>query len=74
LLRVEKKVQCSSEDWDLVAKKHMVIRLLYDPLIGGSVMPASGVVGQATPRLLLWVVSAGVGLSIVMMGLVRRTL
>jgi hypothetical protein len=67
---VEKTIQVSSSEWEQVIKKHMVIRICYDPMIGGSVMPLSAIVGQATPRLLLLTVSAFVGLSIIMMGMV----
>lgn len=70
ILRVEKTIQVSSSEWEQVIKKHMVIRICYDPMIGGSVMPLSAIVGQATPRLLLLTVSAFVGLSIIMMGMV----
>ena len=69
-VRGEKLSQVSGEEWEQVAKKHMFIRICYDPLIGGSVMPMSGITGQATPRLLLWAVSGFVGVSIIMMGMV----
>jgi len=69
LHRVEKKIQCTFDDWERVVKQHMVIRLMYDPMIGGSVMPMSGVVGQATSRLLLWAISACMGGAIIAMGL-----
>eukprot|EP01043_Picozoa_sp_COSAG02_P049234 COSAG02_NODE_4925_length_4831_cov_2.178149_5_plen_353_part_00 len=69
-VRVEKRIQVSSTEWEQVVEKHMVIRICYDPMIGGSAMPLSGITGQATPRLLLWMVSAFVGLSIIMMGMV----
>ncbi len=69
-VRVEKTIQVSNTEWEQVVKKHMVIRICYDPMIGGSAMPLSGIIGQATPRLLLWMVSAFVGLSIIMMGMV----
>lgn len=69
-VRVEKSVQVSQSDWERVVRDHMVIRLCYDPMIGGSVMPASGITGQATSRLVLWVVSAVAGLSIIAMGMV----
>ena len=67
---MEKRIQVSNAEWEQVVEKHMVIRICYDPMISGSAMPLSGITGQATPRLLLWMVSAFVGLSIIMMGMV----
>ena len=43
---LEKKIQVNQSDWERVKAQHMVLRLTYDPLVGGSVLPARGVVGQ----------------------------
>ena len=68
LQRVEKKIQVTRSDWERVKKKHMVMRLTYDPLVGGSVLPASGVVGQPVSRVGLLFLGGGAGLSLIAMG------